>query len=214
MALIVNEIFYSIQGESTWSGLPFVFVRLTGCNLRCRYCDTVYAYEEGSPWEIERILDYVKQFHCPRLTLTGGEPLMQAQTPDLVSRLVDQGITVTLETNGSRDIAKVDQRCIKIMDIKGPSSGMQHHTHWENLDLLRMSDQVKMVIADRNDFDFACSVTQKLGKRIPAGHILFSPAHGRLSAPRLADWMIGTRVDARLQIQLHKYLWPDKTRGV
>lgn len=214
MALIVNEIFYSIQGESSWMGLPFAFVRLTGCNLRCRYCDTAYAYDEGSSWEIDDILERIKRLRCPRVLLTGGEPLLQDQTPALVERLLDYGYTVSMETNGSLDIGRVEPRCIKIMDLKGPSSGMQHHNRWENLDLLGPADQVKIVIADRTDFDFALQAAAELNKRLPAGNILFSPVHGKLPADHLAGWMLDDHVDARLQIQLHRYLWPQTDRGV
>jgi 7-carboxy-7-deazaguanine synthase len=214
MALIINEIFYSIQGESSWMGLPFVFVRLTGCNLRCRYCDTVYAYDEGSSWEIDAVLEHVKRLRCPRILLTGGEPLLQAQTPALVERLIDRGYMVGMETNGSLDIGRVERRCIKIMDLKGPSSGMQNQNRWENLELLGPADQVKIVIADRTDFDFALQAAAELNSHLPAGNILFSPVHGKLPADRLAGWMLDDHVDARLQIQLHRYLWPQTDRGV
>jgi 7-carboxy-7-deazaguanine synthase len=214
MALVINEIFHSIQGESSWAGLPFVFIRLTGCNLRCRYCDSVYAYDEGTSWETAAILEYIKGFGCPRVTLTGGEPLIQENTPDLVEQLIAAGYTVTMETNGSRDITRVDRRCIKIMDLKGPSSGMQHHNRMENVRSLGPEDQVKIVIADRDDFDFALTAAHETGKCLPAGHLLFSPAYGILSAEQLAQWMLEARVDARLQIQLHRYIWPAAERGV
>jgi len=214
MSLMLNEIFYSIQGESTWAGLPFVFIRLSGCNLRCRYCDTRYAYDEGSPWELEAVVKQVARFQCRRITVTGGEPLLQEKTPALVTRLIDQGYRVTLETNGSLDIGRVEERCIKVMDIKSPSSGMQAHNRWANLELLSRQDEVKFVLADRDDFEFACEKTALLGKRIPAGHTLFSPAHGVLPPEQLARWMLEVRVAARLQIQLHKYIWPQVSRGV
>lgn len=214
MTLMVNEIFFSIQGESSWAGLPFVFVRLTGCNLRCRYCDTRYAYEEGTLWEIETILERAEQLACSRVTITGGEPLLQPDCPAIVSRLIDRGFIVTMETNGSLDIGGVDRRCIKIMDIKCPSSGMQDHHRWANLELLSGEDQVKFVIADKTDFDYARAAIGRIGQRVPAAHLLFSPAHGVMAAERLARWMLDAHVDARLQIQLHKYVWPDRHRGV
>ena len=214
MALIINEIFYSIQGESTWSGLPFTFIRLTGCNLRCRYCDTRYAYREGTEWEIDAVLDHINRLACPRITVTGGEPLSQLETPALISRLLSEGYLVTLETNGSLDIGQVDARCIKIMDIKGPSSGMQAHHRMENHAKLTAVDQVKLLVADRIDFEYARAMAAELITRIPAGQILFSPIHGRLPAAQLAEWILADKLEARLQIQLHKFLWPSVDRGV
>lgn len=214
MTLIINEIFHSIQGESSLAGLPFVFVRLTGCNLRCRHCDTRYAYDEGGPWPVSRIIDQVAGFHCPRVTVTGGEPLMQATTPHLITRLLDRGWLVTLETNGSMDVEPVDPRCIKIVDVKCPSSGMHDHNLWGNLAHLNPQDQVKFVVADKADFAFAREKAADLDGRVPVGQILFSPVHGVLPPERLARWMIEDRVEGRLQLQLHKYLWPDKQRGV
>lgn len=214
MELMVNEIFYSLQGESSWAGLPFVFVRLTGCNLRCRYCDTRYAYAEGSSRRIDTILDQVSRFACRRVTLTGGEPLLQQQCPDLVSRLLSRGFIVTLETNGSQDIGRVDQACIKIMDLKCPSSGMQAHNRWENLELLSPNDEVKFVVADQADFEFARMAIARIGDRIPATHVLLSPAHGEMEMQQLAQWMLNAHVEARLQVQLHKIIWPTRQRGV
>jgi 7-carboxy-7-deazaguanine synthase len=214
MPLIINEIFHSIQGESSYAGLPFVFVRLAGCNLRCRYCDTRYAYEEGTPWELDRILGHLARFHCRRVTVTGGEPLLQEMTSGLISALIAQEYLVTLETNGSLDIGQVDPRCVKIMDIKCPSSGMQTHNRWDNLTQLSAADQIKFVVADKIDFDFACQAVSAQPRPLPPGHILFSPAHGALEPRRLAQWMIEARIEARLQLQLHKYIWPDVVRGV
>jgi 7-carboxy-7-deazaguanine synthase len=214
MTLMINEIFCSIQGESSWSGLPFVFVRLTGCNLRCHYCDTRYAYDEGTVWEMARILENVEQYRCPRVTLTGGEPLLQEQTPALIDRLISSGFTVTLETNGSQDIGRVDPRCIKIMDLKGPSSGMLHHNRMENIHILGPRDEVKIVIGDRDDFEFALDAAPEIRRRLPAGQFLLSPVQGRLPVAQLAQWMLDARVDARLQIQLHRQIWPGTDRGV
>ena len=214
MEFMVNEIFHSIQGESSWAGLPFVFVRLTGCNLRCRYCDTRYAYTEGSSWSIDAILNQVSRFACRRVTLTGGEPLLQPQCPELVSRLLSHGFIVTLETNGSLDIGRVDRHCIKIMDLKCPSSGMQAHNRWENLELLSPDDEVKFVVADPIDLEFARMAIARIGDRIPATHRLLSPAHGEMDMQQLAQWMLDTHVEARLQVQLHKIVWPTRQRGV
>lgn len=215
MSLLVNEIFFSLQGESTWSGLPFVFIRLTGCNLRCRYCDTRYAYEQGETMTVGRVLEKAGAFACSRVTLTGGEPLLQDRTPALVSRLLESGYRVTLETNGSLDIGCVDSRCIKIMDIKCPSSGMQDHIRWANVAVLSPKDEVKFVVADQTDFDFCIETIEALhNKGIAPEQILISPVHPVLAADRLAEWILAARVEARLQVQLHKLLWPDRERGV
>ncbi|MCJ8502015.1 radical SAM protein [Desulfatitalea alkaliphila] len=214
MSLTISEIFHSIQGESSWAGLPFVFVRLTGCNLRCRYCDTRYAYDGGQPMTVDAILQRIAAFGCPRVLLTGGEPLLQGTTPQLAEALSDRGYTVTVETNGSLDIGVLDARCHRIMDIKCPSSGMQHHQRWANLDLLAPGDEVKFVVADRDDFQYALDILPRLAARQAAERILFSPAQGILPPRQLADWLLATRTEARLQLQLHKILWPDQDRGV
>jgi 7-carboxy-7-deazaguanine synthase len=214
MTLLVNEIFYSIQGESLWSGLPCVFVRLSGCNLRCRYCDTRYAYQPGDPMTLNQIMAEVSAFQCPRITLTGGEPLYQQETPSLVSLLLENDYSVSMETNGSFHIGPLDPRCIKVMDIKCPSSGMQSHHCMENIQLLGPDDQIKFVIADRADFEFAASLTQRLSSGIEDERMLFSPVYGVLPPQQLAEMMLASRSHGRLQIQLHKLLWPDRTRGV
>jgi 7-carboxy-7-deazaguanine synthase len=214
MALLVNEIFYSIQGESTWAGLPCGFVRLSQCNLRCRYCDTRYAYEAGQPMEPTEIRMRLDRFGCGRVTITGGEPLLQKDTPALVSGLIQSGFDVSMETNGSLDLGLVDRRCIKVMDLKCPTSGMQVYNRMENLDLLGPLDQVKFVIADQTDFQFADRQARMLASRIQAGQILFSPVFGQLPASELARWMLAAHTHGRLQIQLHKYLWPDQDRGI
>jgi 7-carboxy-7-deazaguanine synthase len=213
MTLLVNELFYSIQGESTWSGLPCGFVRLSGCNLRCRYCDTQYAYGPGDPMEVEQMLQQLNRFSCSHVTITGGEPLLQKETPMLVSRLLQNGYMVSMETNGSQDIGIVDPQCVKIMDLKCPSSGMQAYNRMENIKLLGLQDQVKFVIVDQKDYQFALMMARQLARHVQAGNILFSPVHGQLSATDLAQWMLNDHVCARLQIQLHKYLWPDQARG-
>ncbi len=214
MALRINEIFHSIQGESTSAGLPFVFVRLTGCNLRCRYCDTQYAYDEGEWLEGSAILSRISHFKCRRVTITGGEPLLQDETPGLVTQLINKGYHVSMETNGSLDISVLDSRCTKVVDVKCPSSGMQAHNLISNTERVGINDQLKFVIADRADFEFASCTVEGIEHPLPAGNILFSPAHGRLAAEQLAEWMLEDGSNARLQIQLHKYLWPDIERGV
>lgn len=214
MSLFINEIFYSIQGESLWAGLPCVFVRLSGCNLRCRYCDTQYAYEPGEQMKLDEIAAQVKQFNCLRLTITGGEPLLQKETPTLVTRMLKDGYAVSMETNGSMNIGHIDQRCMKVVDLKCPSSGMQKHNCMENIALLGPKDQLKFVIANKIDFEFAVSISKRLSSEIDAERILFSPVHGVLPADKLSSWILEARAHARLQLQLHKILWPDRDRGV
>lgn len=214
MPLFLNEIFYSIQGESLWSGLPCIFVRLSGCNLRCRYCDTQYAYEPGEQMTLEEISAKVEQFNCRRLTITGGEPLLQEETPALVTQMIENGYAVSMETNGSINIGQIDQRCMKVVDLKCPSSGMQDHNCMENVTLLGPDDQLKFVIANKTDFEFAVSISKRLTSEVEAERILFSPVHGVLPADQLSSWILESGAHARLHIQLHKILWPDKERGV
>ena len=214
MTLLVNELFYSIQGESTWSGLPCGFVRLSGCNLRCRYCDTQYAYEHGFPMQVRDIVQQLNRMSCSHVTITGGEPLLQKDTPMLVSTLLQNGFNISVETNGSQDIGIVDPECVRIMDLKCPSSGMQAFNDMENINRLGPRDQVKFVIANQEDYQFALEMSRRLAGHLQAGNILFSPVHLLLSATDLAQWMLHDHVRARLQIQLHKYLWPDQERGI
>ena len=214
MDLTVNEIFYSIQGESVHAGLPCVFVRLTGCNLRCRYCDTRYAFSEGQPMSIRQIIDRVASFNCDLVEITGGEPLIQDQTPDLVNELLENGYRVLVETNGSLDIDRVDRRCSRIMDIKCPSSGEAAANDPGNRERLTANDQVKFVIGDRDDFRFATRALADLPAILPSDRILFSAVDGQLSTDRLARWMLDEQTRARLQIQLHKVIWPEQGRGV
>jgi len=211
VTLKVNEIFYSIQGESSYAGLPCVFVRLTGCNLRCSYCDTTYAYEEGADLLIEKILERAKGYACRLVEITGGEPLVQAGTPELVARLLNQGHTVLMETNGSLDIGRVDTRCIKIMDIKCPSSGEASKNDLDNLRKLSDRDEVKFVLGTREDYEFAKGIALS---RLQGKVILFSTVFGRLEPKTLADWILEDRLDVRLQLQLHKYIWDPNLRGV
>lgn len=214
MPLFVTELFYSIQGESTWAGLPCGFVRLSGCNLRCRYCDTQYAYEPGDLMPVDDILKQLERFDYTHVTVTGGEPLLQKDSTKLISRLLQKGYRVSLETNGSQDIGSVDPLCTKVMDLKCPSSGMQSHNRMANLKLLGPLDQVKFVIADHEDYHFALMMASRLTSHIHHERILFSPVHGQLPAQELAQWMLRDHARARLHIQLHRYLWPDKSRGI
>jgi 7-carboxy-7-deazaguanine synthase len=213
--LKVNEIFYSIQGESTFAGWPCVFIRLTGCNLRCRYCDTTYAYEQGDPMSLNDILGTAKAFNCNLVEVTGGEPLIQRETPDLITALVKNRYTVLLETNGTRDISIVDKKCIRIMDIKCPSSGMKQETHWKNLDYLVSSDQLKFVIADREDYLYAKTVLDNPAiTRRKKLVVNFSPVFHELDPKELARWILEDHLQVRLHIQLHKYIWGEHARGV
>ena len=212
MALKVSEIFLSIQGESSWSGQPCVFIRLTGCNLRCAYCDTRYAYEQGRFMEIPDILEHVRPLRCNLVEVTGGEPLLQEETPPLIGRLLDEGYTVLLETNGSMDISTVDAKCARIVDIKCPSSGMAGQNDLRNLKRLRARDELKFVIGDRRDYEFA----RDLLTTLPAARlkINFSPVFGALAPRSLAEWIISDRLPVRLNLQLHKIIWDPEARGV
>jgi len=209
----VNEIFYSIQGESTYSGLPCIFIRLSGCNLRCSWCDTAYAYDHGFDITIDDILKQVKKFNCRLVEVTGGEPLLQAGTPVLIKRLLNKGYEVLLETNGSLDTTGIDERCIKIIDVKCPSSGESKKNRLENLKRLNPLDQVKFVIKTRDDYDFA----KKILKTVPAissNRVLFSPVLKNLKPSLLAEWILDDGLKARLHLQIHKIVWPDIEKGV
>ena len=217
MALKVTEIFLSIQGEGSRAGLPCTLVRLCGCNLRCRWCDTRYAWSDGHEMGVEDILKEVRRLGCRRVELTGGEPLMQDGSRELLGRLCAGGNEVLLETNGSLDIGGLDERVVRIMDIKCPSSGCDGATRWENVPLLTPRDEVKFVLADRVDYDYARSVIARydLARRC---HVLLSPlmpgGQAELPPGQLAQWMLQDGLDARLNLQLHKIIWPQKDRGV
>jgi len=210
--LKVNEIFYSIQGESFFSGIPFVFVRLTGCNLRCSYCDTKYAYEEGKEVTVEQILKEVKKYKCPYVEITGGEPLLQDDTPFLVDSLIDKGFTVLVETNGTKDVSVVSDKAIIIMDIKCPSSGEKGKIDWENIKRLDFKDEIKFVVAERSDYDWAKGII--IEKNLTGkAKVLLSPVKEKLDPALLAEWILKDNLKVRFQMQLHKILWPDVKRG-
>lgn len=204
--LRINEIFYSLQGETSRAGLPTVFVRLTGCPLRCGYCDTAYAFSEGVAMDIPAILEQVAVFAPRYVTVTGGEPLAQKECLPLLSALCDTGYSVSLETSGALDISKVDPRVSRIVDIKTPGSGEEAKNRWANLALLTPLDEVKFVICDEVDYEWARQQVQahQLGGKCP---VLFSPVAGSLDPGQLADWILRDRLDVRFQIQLHKLLW-------
>lgn len=211
--IVVNEIFRSVQGESTHAGRPCVFVRLTACDLRCSWCDTEYAFHEGTRRPVSDVVREVLALGGDLVELTGGEPLLQPGVHELARELLEHGKTVLLETGGHRDISGVDARVRRIVDVKTPSSGESRRNRWENLAELRDGDELKFVISDRADFDWALDVVRGHGleDRIP---ILFSPVWGVLEPAELADWLLASGVRARLQIQLHKILWPEVLRGV
>ena len=215
MPLKVNEIFYSIQGESSYAGRPCVFVRLSGCNLRCSYCDTRYAYDEGEDMEIPEIAPRVASYRCPLVEITGGEPLTQKETPRLVRHLLDTGYQVLLETNGSQDISGIDERCVRVVDIKCPSSGEHEKNDPENPARLTGRDEIKFVIGDRRDYEFAGkildSINPDLLRKIP---VHFSPVFGKMDLELLAGWILEDHRDVRLQLQLHKIIWDPEKRGV
>lgn len=214
MTLRVNEIFYSVQGESSFAGFPCVFIRLTGCNLRCSYCDTRYAYEEGRELTIEEIIDRVARHRCNLVEVTGGEPLLQQETPALINRLIELGYKVLLETNGSMDIGAVDNRCTRIVDIKCPSSGETGLNNFANFSKLNHRDEIKFVIGNREDFIYSKKVLKQINENSQVEQIRLSPVCGKLSPAVLASWILQEGLNVRLSLQLHKIIWPSETRGV
>jgi 7-carboxy-7-deazaguanine synthase len=212
--LTVNEIFYSIQGESTYAGKPCVFVRLTGCDLRCSWCDTPYAFSEGQKMSIDAILQQVDTYGSPLVEVTGGEPLLQEDVYPLMERLLQSGRTVLLEAGGQIDVSRVPGAVIKVMDVKCPASGESDKNEWGNIDRLGSRDQVKFVIQDRGDYEFARDTVTRhaLDRRCAA--VLFSPVHGVLEPKALSEWILEDRLPVRLQLQIHKHIWGANVRGV
>jgi len=210
-SLRITEIFLSLQGESRSVGLPTIFVRLTGCPLRCRWCDTEYAFTGGELLEIDDIVSDVTSYGVEHVTVTGGEPLAQSDCPVLLAALCDAGHAVSVETGGSLDIGPLDPRAVRVMDLKAPGSGEEGRNRLANLVLLRPDDQVKFVIADRTDYDWACAMIAEhgLGARC---ELLMQPVHGELEPVDLARWILDDRLEVRFQLQLHKLLWGD-SRG-
>ncbi|TAM11337.1 MAG: 7-carboxy-7-deazaguanine synthase QueE [Nevskiaceae bacterium] len=206
LPLRVTEIFLSLQGEASRVGLPTVFVRLTGCPLRCVWCDTAYAFRGGSPETVGSVLERVAAFRVHRVCVTGGEPLAQRACIDLLQALCDVGNDVSLETSGSLDVSAVDPRVSRIVDVKAPGSGEAERNHWANLALLGKRDEVKFVLADRADYDWACTIIKQYAL-VEQSNVLFSAVHDQLAAGMLADWIVADRLDVRLQVQLHKLLW-------
>jgi 7-carboxy-7-deazaguanine synthase len=212
--LTINEIFYSVQGESTYAGRPCVFVRLTACDLRCSWCDTPYAFHEGRKRSVEDVLQEVERYHCPLVEVTGGEPLLQEAVYPLMDALLAQGKTVLLETGGHRSTARVPGDVVTILDVKCPGSGESHRNCWENLENVRPHDEVKFVVKDRSDYEFARDVISQrsLAGRVSAIHV--SPVHGALDPKTLSEWVLADGLPVRVQLQLHKYIWSPDTRGV
>jgi 7-carboxy-7-deazaguanine synthase len=204
--LKLTEIFHSLQGEADTAGFPTVFVRLTGCPLRCQYCDTAYAFHGGEWWELDAILTRVREFGTPYVCVTGGEPLAQKACVVLLERLCDAGLRVSLETSGAMALAEVDPRVVKVVDVKTPGSAEEGRNKYEELPRLNAHDLVKFVICDRGDYEWSRAKLQELS--LPAGcTVLFSPSHEQLPAHELADWILADRLPVRFQLQLHKYLW-------
>ena len=212
--LTVNEIFYSIQGESDQVGRPCVFVRLTGCDLRCVWCDSPYAFHEGRKLDVDAVVAEVEQYRCDLVEVTGGEPLLQEDVYPLLDRLLASGATVLLETGGHVSVARVPAAVVKVMDVKCPGSGECDRNAWDNLSRLSDRDQAKFVIADRLDYEFARDVVRRHTLETRCGAVLFSPVHDVLPPARLAGWVLDDRLPVRLQIQLHKQLWGAEARGV
>ncbi len=211
--LIINEIFHSIQGESSHAGLPCVFIRLTYCNIRCTYCDSEYAFYEGKEMTMDEIVEKVKSFGCNLVEVTGGEPLFQSNIHVLLKQLCDVGFEVLLETGGSLSVAEVDTRVKCVIDFKCPSSNMVKKNLWENVNHLKPIDEVKFVIGDRVDYDWAKQHIEQYGidKRCS---ILMSPVFGKIESVQIAEWILADKLKIRFQLQMHKFIWHPETRGV
>jgi 7-carboxy-7-deazaguanine synthase len=212
--LTVNELYQSIQGESTWAGWPCVFVRLTFCNLRCNYCDTEYAFYDGTKRTLGEILDAVGAFHCPLVEITGGEPLLQKNVLPLMAILCDSGYTVLLETSGAHDISKVDPRVHRIMDLKTPGSGEVDKNVWSNIDHLTMRDEVKFVMGSREDYEWSRDKVQRYDLPSRCHAVLFSPIFGRIDPRQIVEWILADKLNVRFQLQMHKFIWSPTQRGV
>ena len=212
--LTINEIYFSVQGESTWAGLPCVFVRLTFCDLRCTYCDTEYAFYEGKKRSLGEIVDDVLAYDCPLVEITGGEPLLQRNVLPLMAMLADADRTILLETSGAHDISAVDPRVHRIMDLKTPGSGEVERNLFSNIDYLTPRDEVKFVIGSREDYEW--SRTQLRGHRLAdrCGAVLFSPIFGRIDPREIVEWILADKLPVRFQLQIHKFIWTPTQRGV
>ena len=212
--LMVNEIYHSIQGESTWAGGPCVFVRLTFCDLRCNYCDTEYAFYEGNKQTLQQILDTVASFRCALVEITGGEPLLQKNVLPLMASLCDAGYAVLLETSGARDISQVDPRVHRIMDFKTPGSGEVEKNLWSNIDHLTLRDEVKFVMGSREDYEWSREKVERYNLTSRCHAVLFSPIFGRIDPRQIVEWILADKLDVRFQLQMHKFIWSPSQRGV
>ncbi len=212
--LTINEIYFSVQGESTWAGLPCVFVRLTFCDLRCTYCDTEYAFYEGKKQSLGEIVHAVLNYDCPLVEITGGEPLLQKNVLPLMTMLADTGRTVLLETSGAHDISGVDSRVHRIMDLKTPGSGEVERNLYANIEHLAPNDEVKFVIGSREDYEWSRAQVRehRLAERCRA--VLFSPIFGRIDPREIVDWVLADKLPVRFQLQMHKFIWTPTARGV
>jgi len=212
--MTVNEIFHCIQGESTHAGRPCVFVRLTACDLRCNWCDTPYAFHEGRKMSLDQVLAEVERYDCPLVEITGGEPLLQPEVYQLMDGLLRQGRQVLVETGGHIDTARIPGEVMKIVDVKCPGSGEAEKMEWSNLERLQPHDEVKFVIKDRADYEYARNVIRTHALQNRCAAVLLSPVHDVLSPQTLAEWILADRLPARIQLQIHKYIWDAATRGV
>lgn len=212
--LTINEIFHSIQGESTHTGRPCVFVRLTACDLRCAWCDTPYAFYEGRKRSVEDVVAQVGSYDCNLVEITGGEPLLQRDVYPLMQSLLERGHEVMIETGGHLSVTDVPAAVVRIIDVKCPGSGEAGRNHWPNLDALRARDEVKFVIRDRVDYEYARDVVSRYGLPARVAAVLFSPVHGVMPSAELAAWILADKLPVRLQLQSHKYIWGADVRGV
>ena len=214
LKVTVNEIYQSVQGESTWAGLPCVFVRLTFCDLRCTYCDNEYAFYEGNKMALEEIVEKVRSFGCPLVEVTGGEPLLQPNCVPLLRMLCEGGFTVLLETSGAHDIAVVDPRVHRIMDLKTPSSGEEGRNLYANIAHLTPRDEVKFVVGSREDYEWAREKMREHDLAAKVNAVLFSPVFGKIAPADMVTWMLEDKLPARFQLQMHKFIWEPRARGV
>ena len=212
--LTVNEIYHSVQGESTWAGRPCVFVRLTFCDLRCSYCDTEYAFYEGQKRSLDEIVAQVAALQCPLVEITGGEPLLQRNALPLMKMLCDAGHTVLLETSGAHDISPVDPRVHRIMDLKTPGSGEVEKNLWSNIEHLTPRDEVKFVIGSREDYEWSRERVDRFSLPTRCHAVLFSPIFGRIDPRQIVEWILADKLDVRFQLQMHKFIWTPTQRGV
>ena len=214
LKLTVNEIYLSVQGESTWAGLPCVFVRLTFCDLRCTYCDTEYAFYEGNKMALGEIVEKVRSFGCPLVEVTGGEPLLQPNCVPLLHMLCEAGFTVLLETSGAHDIAAVDPRVHRIMDLKTPSSGEEGRNLYANIAHLTPRDELKFVVGSREDYEWARQIIRGHDLATKVNSVLLSPVFGKIAPSDMVSWMLEDKLPARFQLQMHKFIWEPRARGV